>query len=165
MRRDAILIFVLIGFLLVGARRGALTAGTSVVSLLIAYAGGIYCAQRLSGAVAVRLGISEITQALQQPRSASWRPWCSPACWVRCFAVGTERGWAMTLAVGSPGRWAMVEGGEPAEARARLILREDPEMQQRAQNPEIISLLEDRNTLALINRPKIQCLGDRISNR
>jgi len=38
-------------------------------------------------------------------------------------------------------------------------------MQQRAQNPEIISLLEDRNTLALINRPEIQRLGDRSSNR
>jgi hypothetical protein len=59
----------------------------------------------------------------------------------------------------------MVEGGEPAEAGARLILREDPEMQQRAQNSEIISLLEDRNPLALINRPEIQRLGDRISNR
>jgi hypothetical protein len=59
----------------------------------------------------------------------------------------------------------MVEGGEPTEAGARLILREDPEMQQRAQNPEIISLLEDRNPLALINRPEIQRLGDRISNR
>ena len=60
---------------------------------------------------------------------------------------------------------AMVEGAEPAEAGAGLILRKDPEMQQLAQNPEIISLLEDRNTLAQIDRPEIQRLGDRISNR
>jgi uncharacterized membrane protein required for colicin V production len=105
MRRDTILILVLIGFLLVGARRGALTAGTSVVSLLIAYAGGIYCAQRLSGAVAVRLGVSEIYASVAAATLGFM------AALVIAGLLGSLlRGWdrarlGMTLAVGSPGRW------------------------------------------------------------
>lgn len=57
---DVILICLLVGFLLMGARRGALTSGTSVVTLLLAYGGGIFCAQNLSAAVAQRLAVSEL---------------------------------------------------------------------------------------------------------
>lgn len=57
---DTILICFLVAFFLLGARRGALTSGTSVVTLLLAYGGGIFCAQNLSGAVADRLAISEL---------------------------------------------------------------------------------------------------------
>lgn len=60
---DTILVACLIGFFAMGARRGALTAATSVVSLLLAYGGGIFCAQAFAGAFAERLGVSELYAA------------------------------------------------------------------------------------------------------
>lgn len=42
-------------------------------------------------------------------------------------------------------------------------LREDPELRQLAANPEIMSLLESGDTLALLSRPEIQRLVDRLS--
>ncbi len=60
---DVILVCLLMSFVLVGALRGALTSGTSVVSLLLAYGGGVFCAQNLSEPFAAELGISQIYAA------------------------------------------------------------------------------------------------------
>ena len=57
---DVILFSLLAAFVLMGAYRGALAAGTSVVSLLLAYGGGVYCAQNLSEALGDRLAISSL---------------------------------------------------------------------------------------------------------
>lgn len=60
---DVILFGLLAGFVAVGALRGALASGTSVVSLLLAYGGGVLCAQHLSGRLAAGLAISEVYAA------------------------------------------------------------------------------------------------------
>jgi uncharacterized membrane protein required for colicin V production len=57
---DVILCSLLGAFVLMGAYRGAPAAGTSVVSLLLAYGGGVYCAQNLSQALGDRLAISSL---------------------------------------------------------------------------------------------------------
>lgn len=57
---DLILFGFLAAFVAVGAHRGGLASGTSVVTLLLAYGGGIFCAQNLSEPLAARLAISEL---------------------------------------------------------------------------------------------------------
>jgi membrane protein required for colicin V production len=57
---DLILFGFLASFVALGAYRGGLASGTSVVSLLLAYAGGIFCAQNLSEPLAEKLAISEL---------------------------------------------------------------------------------------------------------
>lgn len=57
---DVILVSFLAAFVAVGAWRGALTAGTSVVALLLAYGGGILAAQHLAAPLADRLAIAEL---------------------------------------------------------------------------------------------------------
>ncbi|MCH7600113.1 MAG: CvpA family protein [Myxococcales bacterium] len=61
---DVILLGLFGAFVLMGAYRGALAAGTSVVSLLLAYGGGVYCAQNLSQTVAEKLAISSLYGAV-----------------------------------------------------------------------------------------------------
>lgn len=60
---DSILLLFLAGFVAVGAWRGAMVAGTSVVALLLAYGGGILCASRLAAPLAVKLAVAEFYAA------------------------------------------------------------------------------------------------------
>ncbi|MCP5041506.1 MAG: CvpA family protein [bacterium] len=60
---DTILFCILAAFIAVGAWRGALASGTSVVTLLLAYGGAIICAQHLAGPLAGRLAIAEFYAA------------------------------------------------------------------------------------------------------
>ncbi|MFT5444016.1 MAG: membrane protein required for colicin V production [Myxococcota bacterium] len=57
---DVVLGCVLVAFVLLGTIRGALAAGTSVVSLLLGYGAGVYCAQRFAASLGARLDVSEL---------------------------------------------------------------------------------------------------------
>ena len=57
---DVIFFSFLTAFVCVGAYRGGLASGTSVVSLLLAYGGGVFCAKNFSSALAAELAISEV---------------------------------------------------------------------------------------------------------
>jgi uncharacterized membrane protein required for colicin V production len=57
---DLILLSLLGAFVLMGGYRGALAAGTSVVSLLLAYGGGVYCAQNFSAVLAEKFSLSSL---------------------------------------------------------------------------------------------------------
>lgn len=60
---DMILFGFLASFVAMGAYRGGLASGTSVVSLLLAYGGGIFCAKNLSETLAAELAIAELFAA------------------------------------------------------------------------------------------------------
>lgn len=60
---DCILLCLVIAFAWIGARRGALTTGTRVVALLLAYGGAIASAQQLAAPLARRLAIAEFFAA------------------------------------------------------------------------------------------------------
>lgn len=56
---DLIAGLILLAFVALGAWRGALVSGTSVVALLLAYGGAIVAAGRLAEPIAARLGVAE----------------------------------------------------------------------------------------------------------
>jgi membrane protein required for colicin V production len=60
MTLDVILLGLLGAFVLLGAYRGAMASGSSVVSLLLAYGGGAYCAQTFAVTLAEKLAISSL---------------------------------------------------------------------------------------------------------
>ena len=60
---DCILLCLVIAFAWIGARRGALTTGTRVVALLLAYGGAIVSAQQWAEPLARRLAIVEFYAA------------------------------------------------------------------------------------------------------
>lgn len=187
---DVILLGLLGAFILMGAFRGALASGTSVVSLLLAYGGGVYCAQNLSEALAEKLAISSLYGAALTGSLGFIATFTAAGLlgsllrgWDRERLDGDARGWLDRLSGGVFGgirgglvvlllTWLAIWLDAARDLGAIENMDQLPQTEDsavagatRAVVAEVISraMVENGDTLALLNRPEIQSLVDRIA--